>query len=142
MNEIKTGYTRVSEIIGFFKAVQLAQIDPDTLRKKAHLGTNVHAAIAGDDDGIYVPLNEKEMGYFESYKIWRRECDLKLIHDIPRLYCDKFKITGSVDCLGQYDQKSLFLIDFKTTVKEDPIGWPLQGMFYHYLARHNKIEVD
>jgi len=138
MEEIKEGYTRVSEIVGWFKANELAKIDPDTLRKKAHLGTNVHAAIAGYDEGIYVPLDEKEMGYFESFKVWKSENDGLLMGTEQRFYCDDLMITGAVDCIT-CDTKTArgTILDFKTTIKEDPIGWPLQAAFYHYLASKN-----
>lgn len=142
MEEIKEGYTRVSEIVGWFKANELAKIDPDTLRKKCQLGTNVHAAIAGYEEGIYVPLDEKEQGYFQSYKIWRKETDLLVVHEEKRLYDDEWSLTGAVDCICSDPSGGLFLIDFKTSIKEDKVGWPLQGAFYHRLCKMNGISLQ
>jgi hypothetical protein len=144
MEEIREGYTRVSSIVGWFKANELAKIDPQVLQNAADRGTNVHRAIEGFEQGIYVPLEtEKERGCFESFKKWRQEHPLILVHEEKRFYCDKFKITGAIDCVAQDPQTGeLFIIDFKTTQKEDPIGWPLQGGFYHHLATVNGISLS
>ena len=55
---IKEGYTRISEILGFFTS--FAGIDPGILQAKAMVGTNVHKAIDCFYNNVFYPLSEKE----------------------------------------------------------------------------------
>lgn len=142
MEEIREGYTRVSEIVGWFKANELAKIDPDTLRKKCELGTNVHSAIAQYEEGVYVPLDEKEEGYFKSFLKWNEDAALLVQHSEQRFYCDELKVTGAIDCVGiDMETAKPYIIDFKTSATKDLRGWALQGAFYHHLATVNQIYV-
>jgi hypothetical protein len=141
--DLKEGYIRVSEILGWFKANALAKIDPAVLANKADIGTNVHAAISATESGLFVPLNDRETGYYNSYIKWRSSNNFAVFSHESRFYCDKLNITGAID--GIYKDMTngeIFLIDFKTSVKEDCIGWPLQGAFYWHLSNENGLKLN
>lgn len=140
---IKEGYTRVTEIISWCKKHDLAEIDESVLFKKAQLGSKVHEAIDSFlFSGLFVPLDEKEQRYFDSFKKWHDSCEGLRVKEAPgRLYCDAFKITGEIDLLAvTKDSKMPCIIDFKTSAQEDKIGWPLQGIFYKHLCDINHFQ--
>lgn len=139
---IKEGYTRVSEIIGWYKSLKLSAIDPIVLKNKCQIGTNVHEAISGSWEGFYVPLDEKEDGYFKSFEKWKQKFNGEVVSQEQRLYCDELKVTGAFDLLIKTKKENLpVIVDFKTSAAEDKIGWPLQGIFYWHLCKVNNIMV-
>lgn len=142
---IKEGYTRVSEVIGWCKKHDLGAIDQEVLQRKANLGSKVHEAIdAFLFSGAFVPLDEKESLYFDSFKKWFESCaGLRVRHAPGRLYCDAIKVTGEIDLLASTkDFQIPCIIDFKTSAQEDKIGWPMQGAFYRYLCEANGHECN
>ena len=148
-DDIKPGYTRVSQILEMLPTLSngkwgypMQNIDPYILARAADRGTNVHAAIKAHWDGEFYPLDEKEQGYFESFKKW--EAIIKPKHEMSemRLYDDLTMVTGAADFIGRLGNSLMgTLIDFKTTASEDKKKWPLQAAFYHYLCHVNKIEI-
>lgn len=135
---IKEGYTRVSEIIGWYKSLALGKIDEEVLRKKQDIGTEVHEAIDGHYTGAFVPLGERAQPYFVSFKKWAESCGYKIHCQEQRFYCDEMMITGAVDMIA-YDGNQSVLIDFKTSLNADKKGWAIQGAFYDYLS---PMEID
>lgn len=130
---IKEGYTRVSEIIGWYKSLLLGQIDQEVLNKKRDIGSEVHEAIDGYYTGAFVPLGERSQPYFESFKKWAQASSYKIHCQEERFYCDELLITGAVDMIADDDGKAV-LIDFKTSLTADKKGWVIQGAFYDYLS--------
>lgn len=139
MSKIKEGYIRVTEILSqwdFF-----GHIDPMVLERKRNIGTEVHMAIDADSNGVFMPINDSAQGYFNSYILWKESGKKKLICNEQRLYCDKLKITGAFDAIYQMGGDVPTMIDYKCSSKENPVIWPLQGTFYHYLAVKKNILV-
>ena len=129
---IKEGYTRVSEIVGWFKAITLGSIDPGVLKRKALLGTEVHEAIAGFYEGVFVPLDQKAAPYYESFKRWSSCQEMKILKQEERYYNDSLLITGAVDMISDYHGIK-HLIDFKTSATADKKAWRIQGALYTFL---------
>lgn len=129
---IKEGYTRVSEVVGWYKTIQLSKIDPETLKKKTELGSEVHEAIEGYYSGVFAPLPEKGKGYFESFKLWNDSTNPNIICQEQRYYNDNLMLTGAVDMILQEGDRRI-IIDFKTSASIDRDGWSIQGSCYHHL---------
>jgi hypothetical protein len=140
---IKPGYTRVSEILAQWE--DYVGVEKSVLERKAALGTQVHEAIMGFHEGIYLPVSPEAQGYFESFKLWQQRSKPKL-QAIGRLYCEKLKITGEIDALctfdpGQQPSQETFVLDWKTTAMINESRWKLQGQFYHYLCKANGLPI-
>ena len=134
MENIKEGYTRVSTILGQWNS--FAHINPDVLANKCRIGTNVHAKIAAECEGIFIDLEPDEEGYFESWERWweKEELSSKLLKTEQRFYCDDLMITGCVDALVAVDSH-LIIVDYKTSASANKKMWALQAAFYHYLVK-------
>jgi hypothetical protein len=118
-------------------------IDEEVLQRKADLGTAVHAAISAHVNDEFIPTSAKEDGYVKSYLEWEKSISVKPITTDLRIYYEPMKLTGSIDmlaCLGSSEKS--YLIDFKCTVAQDPVKWPLQAAFYAILADLNGIEIE
>jgi hypothetical protein len=137
MQDIKPGYTRVSEILSQWD--RFGNIDPEVLKRKAALGIYVHEAIHADNEGIYAPLSEKAEPYFESYLKWKKLMKPSYIWMEKRFYDDTWMITGQIDGLLKTDIGSM-IIDFKTSASASPKYWILQAGFYHML--YSQIPVN
>jgi len=157
MDDIKPGYTRVTEILGQWNTD--IQVDGETIAKafagsrnaidisvlsnKANIGTNVHRAIEGYLEGFEVKLEEKEQGYFQSFLGWYAKSKVNIVESEKRYYCDKLGITGCVDALVRFpDSDDLILVDYKTSAQENPKMWPLQATFYHYLVSETGLKIS
>jgi len=135
-------YVRVSEILARLQSY--ADVDPEVLEAKAKIGTNVHKAIVQDCAGEFVVLeSDRAHAYFESYKLWKYNRKNTVIHQIPRLYCDKLMITGECDGILEsgfpYFEK---LIDWKCSASPNIKIWNMQAHFYWYLLKENGYEVS
>lgn len=156
MQEIKTGYTRVSQILSLLPSMirrteenyeiwgyPFQSIDQEVLKKKCIIGTNVHNAINAWSSNDFHPLNDCEKGYYESFLKWKQMISLRCFKSELRLYEEHMKITGAIDMLGQIkDNPECQLIDFKTSAQPDLLKWSLQAAFYHHILKHNKFEVS
>jgi hypothetical protein len=128
-------YARVSEILAPFS--DFGHIDPKVLAKKAALGTHVHQAIHDYITLEFPVLNEKEMGYFESFKRWVDAVKPYFVETERRLYDEDKRITGCIDALITLPgSKDLILVDYKTSVQESPIVWPMQAHLYSHLISY------
>ena len=131
-DEIKPGYTRISEILSHLK--NFSHIDPVVLQNKANIGTEVHKAIEMDFNGEFPYTEGRVMNYYTSFLQWQETFNPTCVKKEERLYCDKLKITGQLDAIVTFPGDHVkFLIDFKTSAQEDPLTWPLQAHFYYYL---------
>ena len=146
--EIKSGYTRVTEILaqwshniineeGDVVAKMLpgsnSFIDIEILNRKRDIGIAVHEAIENHVNGLYTPLNESEVGYFDSYLTWEKENRHKIVLSEKRYYNDELMITGKIDSIISFQGQNI-LVDYKTSYSENPKMWPLQACFYRNLA--------
>lgn len=140
MQQMKDGYTRVSEIIGQWN--HLAHIDPQILANKCRIGSEVHEKIAAETEGIFIDTEEDTKGYLQSWNKWKEEHEKKgcYFEIEKRLYCDHLKITGCVDALVKTGDM-LTVIDYKTSASANKKMWALQASFYHYLAVQNHYDV-
>lgn len=136
---IKPGYTRVSEILSQWDDYE--GVEKSVLEKKAALGTEVHEAIMGVHEDIYLPFSEEAQGYMDSFLKWKEQATPQLV-SIGRLYCDKLKITGELDCLCKIKGSDEWIIaDWKTTAVLNEKRCKLQGQFYYYLFQSNNIDM-
>ncbi|MBE3085172.1 MAG: PD-(D/E)XK nuclease family protein [Bacteroidetes bacterium] len=141
MEDIKKGYTRVSNIVGQWN--KFDKIDKDVLANKCAIGTRVHEAIDADCKGAYLPLDEPDSLYFESYEKWKNQTAFSIVKNEERYYCDSLMITGKPDAIIKMpNEEGLVVIDYKTCISEYKKDWQLQGCFYHYLASKNGIELS
>lgn len=131
---IKEGYTRVSEILSPWN--DFSMIDPDVLENKRVIGVNVHAAIEGEKSGIFVPLEDKEQGYFDSYDEWKKSLGNEVVQEAAeqRFYCDSLMLTGCVDAVFSWGGEKV-IVDYKTSASVNKKNWLIQGALYLYLAR-------
>jgi len=141
LEEIKKGYTRVSQIVerpGMFD-----MIHPDVLENKVRIGTNVHAAIHMDFLGFVPDLAEDEKGYYDSYLEWKGMTKVNIAMSEDRFYDDELMITGAIDGLLRFPyEDNLVAVDWKTSAtctKEISDTWRAQGGFYHYLLEQNHV---
>jgi len=141
MKNIKEGYLRVSDILSVW--CDFSNIDPYVLSNKCRIGTNVHAKIAAQKELIYIELQEDEKGYYDSWIKCKEKYfkDCETIEAEKRLYCERLKITGCIDCLIKKDRKN-YVIDYKTSARPNLKTWSLQAAFYHYLCRVNDYVIE
>lgn len=137
MEEIKEGYTRVSQIIGQWN--QYSHINPQVLANKCRIGTEVHEKIAAEVQGIFLDTNEDCEGYIESWIKWREDFPkpLHYAETEKRLYCDELMITGAVDAIIEAGDLRVIL-DYKTSATPNKKTWALQAAFYHYLVNKER----
>lgn len=65
--------------------------------------------------------------------MWKEKEDIKVFSSEERLYDHDLKLTGCVDLVMERAGK-LWVVDFKTSYKENKEVWPLQAHFYWHLA--------
>jgi len=132
-------YARVSDILQAY--CDFSGIDPDVLKAKAELGTQVHDAICSDvrDEFPYIPA--KGHGYFKSYLKWKDELHPIFLQNEKRYFCNKKMLTGCIDAVVQFGNAFPVLIDFKTSAQESST-WNLQGHLYYYLLKANSYDIS
>lgn len=141
MEEIKEGYTRVSDIIKI--GSDLSHIPAHILENKCRIGSNVHDTIAAMIESIYIDSDEDAKGYIKSWELWNTHNNdhIEYIETEKRFYCDDLMITGCVDAIAEIGDYR-FILDYKTSAQPDLKKWALQGCFYNYLAKKNGYETD
>jgi hypothetical protein len=140
MDTIKSGYTRVSDILSQWD--KFGHIDPAMLSNKADIGTRVHQAIDAHHKGIYMPLQPSDEGYFNSYLEWEKQVKFTIVKNEERYYCPTMLITGQVDLIAQFPcEDKPILIDYKTSASSSKEMWSLQAAFYHRLCEINGISL-
>jgi hypothetical protein len=144
-------WIRVSSILSMIPSLDsngkwtypMQKIDYSILERKADLGTAVHEAIAAHINGDFCPVSERERGYLDSYLKWEKTVLARSIYSEQRLYHEALRLTGCVDMIAKLgNSDKLYLIDFKCTVAEDPVKWPLQAAFYVFLAQVFGLEIE
>lgn len=158
---IPHGYTRVSDILKYFK--DYSGVNPTVLSEKAKVGDEVHTNIYEEkNDGFPVfskfPMRDREgnikvdeegneiwkkrgVPYFESFRLWDAEFKGRYVWWEKRLKDDEFMITGQMDSLIEIDGVPT-LLDFKTSYNVEVETWALQAHAYWYICKQNNIRVD
>jgi len=137
-NWIKPGYTRVSEFCSRYE--DFGSVDPAYLRHRADVGSEVHAGIRGFLCDVPVILSSEAQPYFDSWLAWYELMGMPPVtHEETRMYCDKWKLTGAIDGIIQFDGKQPMVVDWKTSSSIDNDISPLKGAFYQYLVKVNEL---
>jgi len=122
-------------------------IDPEVLKNKAQIGTDVHSAIEASTRGDWFPLEEeRRIAYFGSYGMWSGTKTYNYVHTELELTDPDLCLIGHVDAVIEDDMKVAYLLDFKTSAKESvtPEGlniWNMQAHMYYHLLKVNGIHV-
>lgn len=125
-------YARVSDILKPF--TDFGGISEEVLNRKAALGTRIHEAIHQEIQGELAVVDLAEAGYLQSFHKWRVAIEPTFLESEKRYYCDTKMVTGCIDALIKLQgEKEAVLVDFKTSVQESPITWPMQAHLYHFL---------
>lgn len=139
-NEIREGYTRVTEVFSQWDWLRFAHIPEGKVEAAGYRGTLVHEAIDSHLKGFPAVLNEEEGGmYYQSFLQWEAKENLQVYQGTTRLYNDDLMITGEFDALIK-TQDGLVVIDWKTSYNEDKLFWPWQGCMYRYLLECSGME--
>lgn len=138
MDVDRSNYTRVTSVLGAFS--DFSFIQPEILARKCEIGTLTHKFIEMILKGEEFHVVPEEIeGYLASFKLfWEGSShawDLDSMELEKRLWCDRNKITGQVDCIIKGGGKT-YLIDWKTSASYQK-SFLLQGAAYQYLADVN-----
>jgi len=133
-------YARVSEVISPF--VSFDGISKEVLERKASLGTRVHNAIQDEIEGNFPVVGFQEKGYVQSFEQWKNSLLPTFIKTEVRCYCDEKMLTGCIDALVKLEgEEKAIIVDWKTSVNESPLTWPMQAHLYFYLLKQSGMEV-
>lgn len=139
---IKPGYTRISEVLRPMH--NFDHIPPEILENKRQIGEELHEAIYLYNECIPIAsLREEVVPYFDSFLLWMKGTNAKIISNEKRLYDEGLKITGKYDSIVKmpYDD-DLILVDWKTTASYNADVsevWAMQGTFYHHLVAMHEV---
>lgn len=133
-------YARVSDVLRSFS--DFSHIDRAVLANKCEIGSNVHEGINDYINGHLPILSRLEMQYFHSFQHWEAALAPKFVESETRYFDDKLRLTGCIDALIKLPYEELpVLIDFKTSVSENPVTWPMQAHLYGLLLKNSGKEV-
>lgn len=134
-------YARVTDILRPF--TDFGHINPEVLANKARIGTQVHGYISEDIEDEFPAPSPECMGYYQSFAEWKHKLKPSFAKSESRYFCHDKMFTGQIDALIKFPGEQTFtLVDFKTSVQESPIVWPMQAHMYHYLLQKNQIDVS
>lgn len=141
MEEIKTGFTRVTEVLQLYNSY--ASVDPRVLHYAADRGTRVHRYCELHALGEYYPTPDEEIsGYVNSFTQWYDAMVDKVLSLELRIYDELLRITGQLDMIAilKNDSKPT-IVDFKTPATTSKT-WQIQLAAYKYLAEREGLEID
>lgn len=135
-------YARVSEILRPFN--NFGHIDQEVLENKARIGVSAHEAICHDISEEFPCPSKPALGYFNSYLEWKKHLNPIFLKSEERFFDDEMMISGQIDALIKFSPKDTVptLVDFKTSVQESKIVWPMQAHLYAYLLHKNNIPIQ
>lgn len=141
--EIKTGYTRISDILKPF--TKFDKIDPIVLANAADRGSRVHEYCNAYANNIFLAdIDEDCQGYVNSFIEWYDDNVVKLLYSEQRLYDDIDMFTGKFDMIVRLksNDDQITLLDIKTPLMVSR-AWGMQLSAYKYLVENQmKISVD
>jgi ATP-dependent exoDNAse (exonuclease V) beta subunit len=131
-------YDRVTAILSAF--TRYDHIPEEILRKKADIGTRVHASIEAYNNNLGMIIENDEIApYLESFLKWHH-LDKKVVVAEQRFCCKELKITGQIDMIMDIEGENV-LFDVKTSSSVHK-HYQLQLSAYRYLAGKNGIRID
>jgi hypothetical protein len=136
IEEIKPGYTRISDILKPF--TNFNHIDKNILANAADRGTRVHDYCNAYANNIFLAdIDEDCQYYVNAFIDWYDLNCVKLLYSEKRLYHDLYKITGKFDLIVKIkNTEENILIDIKTPVIESKT-WPIQLGGYCMLIKES-----
>lgn len=135
---IAPGYTRVSEICSLLKS--FSGISQEVLDNKKSIGSRTHEAIADYLNCLPQSTDEDCEGYFESFMNWFKLMNPEPVLIEKRFYNDEVKLTGAIDCCFRMPQnKSLTIVDWKTTASVHEPSWNMQAALYNFLVSEASV---
>ena len=135
----RLSYLRVTECIKPFSGIEFVPdkylIPAGTFGSQCHF--HIQNLLTGfetkiEDDRIEPVLNSFAKFWKDSLHAFE---DSKIVIE-KRLYCDKYQITGCIDCVIVTDKKT-YIFDWKTSKKIHKETWSLQAACYRYLLEVN-----
>ena len=138
MDNIKPGYTRVSDIAGAFAPYR--DIPRDVLENAANRGKEVHQLI--HERFLNIPdTDNKWPKYMMSWeRFWQPYRNSEVLLQEKRLYYDSWMITGQIDMIAIING-AVTLIDWKCTAATSP-HWKIQAGGYDLLAQRAGFKID
>lgn len=127
---------RVTQVLSLFQ--NLWKIPEEVLARKGQIGRSLHEAIFdylfADPGNMITHLEREHYPYLKSFSEWAttQKFNIKIFEE--RFTDEKLGFTGQPDAVFEMDGTS-FLYDFKTSLKDDPVSWRLQGTAYIHLLR-------
>lgn len=125
---------RVTQVLSFFQ--NMWKIPQDVLDRKAQIGTELHEAIFRyffTQDAM-LDVGREWFPYLESFHEWAKERKLSVKFFEERIINEELGLSGKPDAILEIDGVS-YLFDWKTSAKDDPVCWRLQGTAYIHLLR-------
>lgn len=133
-------YTRVTTVLAPFSGLNM--INRSVLTNACVRGTEVHKLCDAVIEGFIIPeipeIPDDWRAYLNSFLLF--EQGKKFMRKPPRLFCDKYMITGEIDGLYK-DGGEIVLFDLKTPLRESKT-WCLQLSAYWHLCKVNDIKID
>lgn len=132
---------RVTEILKYFTSYD--KVPPKILEKACVRGTIVHGICAGLAKGAWIPdsmIDECYHGYIKSFRLWAEAQVEAFVIVEKRFAHDELGYTGQVDFVVKGKDGELYLVDLKTSSKEQKT-YPLQMGAYDLLLKRNNILV-
>ncbi len=143
LDEARSNYPRVSEIISKQNADELRSIPLEVLANACTRGTKVHSYCTAWVMNLWVDeIEEEYQPYLNAFKSWAEinldECQ----HVAKRLYDDQKRFTGEFDMIVKMKGSGkIILLDIKTSYNKSK-AWPVQLSAYAHLCKVNGYNVD
>lgn len=136
-------YPRVSIITCPWTKVEYENISLEVLAKAAERGTEVHTHCTAYVRNDFLPSpNEEVNAYLESFKMfWQDLQNPKVELSETRLYDDELQFSGQADIIFSHEDKTVQLVDIKTTSSFNP-AWGIQLSAYAHLAQVNGFSLS
>lgn len=133
-------YARVTEVLKHLN--DFSKVSEAYLQEKAAIGTQVHTAIYDDLQGEFPFVEEKAIGYYNSFQKWRDRLKPTFVEKEVRFYNDEKRLTGCADAIAHVGEGDFpIILDYKTSASESPT-WILQAHLYHFLAISHGMKIS
>lgn len=129
-------FSRVTSLIRKYQNFQ--NINSDVLKKKAEIGTKTHENIEYFLNYKMDPPDPTE--YYEGFKQFNREKEFinnEILAVEERVFCEEYLVTGAIDCIVNFRNKEIALIDWKTSSMFHEDYMSLQTCIYKILYENN-----
>lgn len=142
LQETRSFYPRVSDIIGKQTFSSMMQIPIDKLVKKSIIGQKVHSLCTAYAKGLCIGNIDPEIEpYVEAFMKWCDKNVARCLMSLIRLYDDVKRFSGEPDMIVDLKNGKRALIDIKTNAAVSNT-WDIQLSAYDRLCRGNGWEYD